>query len=159
MCWHSKVSTRPLLTWTKRATFHFSNLHSHESPPQVTKQQSPLSELRQEYRDWMISTTAGSLCFAFFFFSAKEPPKWKPQLQQSRGFDRLKYSCLHLGHMPRPLLLVAGAKIHQNSKSQIRQTPTTFTIEIATTTRTTVILNENRKFTNQIKHRQRSRPK
>ena len=122
MCWHSKVSTSLLLMWTDCAALHSPSYACTQPWVSTTGNEATVTlELRQEYRDWLISTTAGLLCFAFFFFPAKVPSNWKPQHEQSGGFDQLKNSCLHFRHVPWPLLLIAGAKIHQINKSQIQQ--------------------------------------
>ena len=59
------------------------------------------------------------LCF--LLLSHKKATQMKAAERAIWGFDRLKNSGLHFRLVPWPLLLIAGAKIHQINKSQIQQ--------------------------------------
>ena len=83
------------------------------SPLLVTKHRSSLPVVRHEKKPWVISRTAGLADFVFFRAPWNVPPRWWPQFPQLGGLLRLKYSTWHLGHEPRPRLLITNTNQEQ----------------------------------------------
>ena len=110
---HSYWGAKPLFTWTDLATLHASWVHNHMSPLLVTKHRSSLPVVRHEKKPWVISRTAGLADFVFFRAPWNVPPRWWPQFPQLGGLLRLKYSTWHLGHEPRPRLLITNTNQEQ----------------------------------------------
>ena len=97
---------------------HASWVHNHMSPLLVTKHRSSLPVVRHEKTPWVISRTAGLADFVFFRAPWNVPPRWWPQFPQLGGLLRLKYSTWHLGHEPRPRLLITNTNQEQTTNNQ-----------------------------------------